>query len=191
MRRTAGAVVVGAGVIGASTAYHLAAKGVDDVLLLDKAEPSMLRVIIGGVIVVMGLLSLREIRFPYATFPGSGLFFGFITCLAVTALSIGGLIGAVYALAQKWPAQTVRASLAAMFVLSGSVQLSLYAVAGLYSRSTLTIVGLLVPGVLIGFWLAGYLVGRLNERTFRYVVIGLVVTGGFILLGRELLGVAR
>ena len=40
MRRTAGAVVVGAGVIGASTAYHLAAKGVDDVLLLDKAGPA-------------------------------------------------------------------------------------------------------------------------------------------------------
>lgn len=157
------------------------------VLLLDQAEPSLLRVIIGAVIVVMGLLSLREIRFPYATFPGSGLFFGFITCLMVTAISIGGLIGAVYAIAQKWPAQTVRASLAAMFVVSGTVQLTLYAVAGLYSRSSLTIVGLLIPGVLLGFWLAGLLVERLNERTFRHVVIALVVTGGSILLVRELL----
>ena len=155
-------------------------------LLLDQAEPSLLRVVIGVVIVVMGLLSIREIRFPYATFPGSGLFFGFITCLMVTAISIGGLIGAVYALAQKWPAQTVRASLAAMFVVSGTMQVVLYAVTGLYSRSTLTIVGLMIPGVLLGFWLAGLLVGRLNERAFRNVVIGLVVTGGSILLVREL-----
>ena len=100
-------------------------------LLLGQAEPSLLRVIIGAVIVVMGLLSIREIRFPYATFPGSGLFFGFITCLLVTALSIGGLIGAVYTLAQKWPAQTMRASLAAMFVVSGAMQVTLYAVTGL------------------------------------------------------------
>lgn len=156
-------------------------------LLLDQAEPGLLRVIIGAVIVVMGLLSIREIRFPYATFPGSGLFFGFITCLSVTALSIGGLIGAVYTLAQKWPAQTMRASLAAMFVVSGSMQLVLYAVTGLYSRSTLTIVGMMVPGVLVGFWLAGLLVGRLNEQIFRRVVIALVVTGGTILLVRELL----
>ena len=155
-------------------------------LLLGQAEPSLLRVIIGAVIVVMGLLSIREIRFPYATFPGSGLFFGFITCLLVTALSIGGLIGAVYTLAQKWPAQTMRASLAAMFVVSGAMQVTLYAVTGLYSRSELTIVGLMVPGVLVGFWLAGLLVGRLNEQAFRRAVIALVVTGGTILLVREL-----
>ena len=92
----------------------------------------------------------------------------------------------VYALAQKWPAQTVRASLAAMFVVSGTMQVVLYAVTGLYSRSTLTIVGLMIPGVLLGFWLAGLLVGRLNERAFRNVVIALVVTGGSILLVREL-----
>ena len=158
------------------------------VLLLDWAEPSLLRLVIGVVIVVMGLLSLREIRFPYATFPGSGVFFGFITCLAVSALSIGGLIGAVYTLAQRWPAQTMRASLAAMFVLSGAGQVALYAATGLYSRNTLTIVGLLVPGALLGFGLAALLVGRLNEQTFRRVVIALVVTGGTILLGRELLG---
>ncbi len=40
MRQTADAIVVGAGVIGASTAYHLAAKGVGNVMLLDKAGPA-------------------------------------------------------------------------------------------------------------------------------------------------------
>ncbi len=156
-------------------------------LLLDQAEPSLLRLIIGVMIVAMGLLSLREVRFPYATFPGSGLVFGFVTCLMVTATSIGGLIGGVYAVAQKWPAQTVRASLAAMFTVTGMTQVVLYAVTGLYSQSTLTIVGLLIPGVLVGFWLASKLVGRLNEQTFRYAVIAMVVTGGTFLLGRELL----
>ena len=156
------------------------------VSLLNLAEPSLLRIIIGAVIVVMGLLSLREIRLPYATFPGSGLCFGFITCLAVTALSIGGLIGAVYALAQRWPAQMVRASLALMFVLSGSFSIVLYAATGLYSRETLITVGLMIPALLLGFGLASLLVGRLNEQVFRNAVIALVVTGGTILIVREL-----
>jgi len=40
MKQTADAIVVGAGVIGASTAYHLAAKGIGNVVLLDKAGPA-------------------------------------------------------------------------------------------------------------------------------------------------------
>ena len=103
------------------------------VLLLNVAEPRSAAHHHRRVIVVLGLLNLREINFPFATFPGSGLFFGFVTCLAVTAISIGGPLGAVYAIAQKWPAQTVRASLAAMFVLSGITSVALYAATGLYS----------------------------------------------------------
>ncbi len=36
VRRTAGAIVIGGGAMGASTAYHLAAAGVEDVLLLER-----------------------------------------------------------------------------------------------------------------------------------------------------------
>ena len=157
------------------------------VLLLNVAEPSVLRIIIGGLIVALGLLSLRDIDLPIATFPGSGLVFGFVTCMAVTAISIGGPLGAVYAIAQRWPTQQTRASLGVMFVLSGAASVALYAVTGLYSTSIVTMVGLTVPGVLAGFGLAGLLVGRLNERVFRYVVIALVVVGGSILLAREIL----
>ena len=71
------------------------------------AEPGLLRIIIGVVIVTLGLLNLREIKLSIATFPGSGVVFGFITCLAVTAISIGGPLAAVYAIAQRWPTQTV------------------------------------------------------------------------------------
>ena len=36
--KTAGVVVIGGGVMGASVAYHLAARGVKDVVLLEKEE---------------------------------------------------------------------------------------------------------------------------------------------------------
>ena len=158
------------------------------VLLLNVSEPAALRVVIGGVIIVLGLVSLREINLPFATFPGSGLFFGIITCLAVTAISIGGVIAAIYAIAQKWPAQTVRASLACVFVLSGITQVALYAVSGLYTAGTAVTVGLTLPAILVGFGLAALLVNRLNEKVFRYVVVVLVIFGGSVLLARELLG---
>ena len=156
------------------------------VLLLNVSEPGALRIVIGGVIVLLGLLNLREIEFPLATFPGSGMVFGFVTCFGVTAISIGGVVAAIYAIAQKWPAQNVRASLAFLFVLTGITQVVLYAFSGLYPAGTSVMVGLTVPAVLLGFGLAALLVGRLNEKVFRYVVVVVVIFGGTMLIIREL-----
>lgn len=158
------------------------------VLLLNVSEPGALRIVIGGVIVLLGLLNLREIEFPFATFPGSGMFFGFVTCFGVTAISIGGVVAAIYAIAQKWPAQTIRASLAFLFVLTGITQVVLYAFSGLYPAGTAVMVGVTAPAVLLGFGVAALLVGRLNERIFRYVVVAVVIFGGTVLIIRELVG---
>ena len=156
------------------------------VLLLNVAEPGSLRIVIGGFIIILALLNLKEIDLPYATFPGSGLLFGFVTCFAVTAISIGGFLAAIYALAQKWPAQKVRATLAAVFVLSGVTQVCLYAVSGLYTASTAITLGLTVPAVFLGFGIAGFLVSRINESMFRHTVIVVVTVGGVFLIIREL-----
>ena len=88
------------------------------VFVLNITAPSILRIAIGVVIVVMGLLSLRESRLPIATFPGSGIVYGFATCLTTTAISIGGPLGGIYAVAQRWPPPTARAALAVMFSVS-------------------------------------------------------------------------
>ncbi len=158
------------------------------VFVLNVAEPGLLRIIIGVVIVALGMLSLRENPLPIVTFPGSGLFYGFVTCLAVTAISIGGPLGGVYAIAQRWPTQTIRAAMAGMFVSSSGMAVVLYAFTGLYDRDTLINLGMLVPGLLLGVGIASLLVGRLNDKAFRYVVIVLVVAGGSMLLARELWG---
>ncbi len=158
------------------------------VFVLNITAPGVLRIAIGVVIVVVALLNLRELKIPVATFPGSGIIYGFATCLATTAISIGGPLGGVYAVAQRWPTQTVRAALAAMFGMSSLLAVVLFAFSGLYTRETLINAGLLLPGLLAGFCIANLLVGRLNEGMFRRVVLALVMLGGGMLLGRELLG---
>ena len=158
------------------------------VFALNVTDPGILRIAIGVVIVALGLLNLAESRVPVATFPGSGIFYGFATCLTTTAISIGGPLGGVYAVAQRWPTQTVRAALATMFGFSSLLAVVLFAFTGLYTRDTLINAGMLLPGLLLGFGIASLLVGRLNEGTFRKAVIVLVVLAGSVLLGREILG---
>ena len=158
------------------------------VFVLNVTAPSVLRIAIGVVIVVMGLLSLRETKFPLATFRGSGIVYGFATCLTTTAISIGGPLGGIYAVAQRWPTQTARAALALMFSVSSLLAVVLFALTGLYTRDTLINTALLLPGLLVGFGIAKILVGRLNQQAFRRAVIVIVVLAGCMLLARELLG---
>ena len=158
------------------------------VFVLNVAAPSFLRIAIGVVIVVMGLLSLRETRFPLATFPGSGIVYGFATCLTTTAISIGGPLGGIYAVAQRWPTETARAALALMFCVSSLLAVVLFAFTGLYTRETLINAAMLLPGLLAGFAIAKVLVRRLNQQAFRRTVIVIVVLAGCMLLVRELLG---
>ena len=158
------------------------------VFVLNVTAPGVLRIAIGVVIVVMGLLNLRELKIPIGTFPGSGIFYGFVTCLTTTSISIGGPLGGVYAVAQRWPTQTAPAALAAMFSVSSLLAVVLFALAGLYTRDTLINAGMLLPGLLVGFGIASLLVGRLNQQVFRRVVTVLVVLAGGMLLGRELFG---
>ena len=157
------------------------------VLALRSADPVTLKIIIGVVIIVLGLLSLKDIQLPLARHRLAGPIFGFATCLAVNSISIGGPLGAIYALAQRWPPQTIRASLALMFVTADIAAFALYSATGLVNRTTLANIGVLAPGLIIGFGIASLLVNRLNEQVFRYVVVVVVLAGGSVLLTRELL----
>jgi uncharacterized membrane protein YfcA len=112
--------------------------------------------------------------------------FGFLASLSVTTLSIGGPLAAIYVIAQRWPPDTMRVSLAFYFLISYVLAFALYAGAGLVDRETLLNIGLLVPALLAGFGLATLIVKRINERAFRYVAIAVIITGGAVLLLREM-----
>ena len=115
----------------------------------------------------------------------AGPIFGFFTSLCITSLSIGGPLAAIYVIAQKWPAPVMRASLAFFFLSTYVLAFALYATVGLLDLDTLANVGLLVPGLLVGFGLASLIVGRINEAVFRYVAIGVIISGSVVLLIRE------
>lgn len=156
------------------------------VLALGAANPTVLRLTIAVVILFLAGLSMFNIQLPLARRRAAGPFFGFLTSLSVTTLSIGGPLAAIYVIAQRWPPPVMRASLAFYFLLSDVAAITLYFWTGLVPRDTLMNIGILVPALLLGFGVATLLVRRMNDRVFRYVAIGVIVTGSLVLLGREL-----
>ena len=155
------------------------------VLLLNSASPTALRVTIAIVIIFLGLFSLSNVQLPFAQRRGAGLTFGFLTSLAITTIGIGGPLGAIYSMARGWKAETVRAVLALFFLTSDAMAFVLYAATGLVGRDTLANIGVMTPGLLIGFVLSAVLVTRINERIFRYFVVAVIVAAGSVTLVRE------
>jgi uncharacterized membrane protein YfcA len=155
------------------------------VLVLKSTDPGVLKITIAVVILILGALSLFNIQIPLTRRKVSGPVFGFLASLSVTTLSIGGPLAAIYVIAQKWPPDVMRASLAFYFLTFYVLAFAVYAGTGLVDRDTLVNIGRLVPGLLAGFVLATRIVGRINERAFRYVAIAVIITGGLALLLKE------
>jgi|GEM_PF-224896 len=158
------------------------------VLALDSASPATLRITIALVILGLAPLTLWNIQLPFFHSRHSAPFVGFLTSLSVATLSIGGPLAAIYVIAQRWPPQVIRATLASYFLLNNIFAFALYARAGLVHRDTIANIGILLPGVLVGFGLATLVVRRMDAQVFRYVALAVIVVGGVLLLGRELTG---
>ena len=159
------------------------------VLLLNSASPGALRMTIAIVVIFLGLLSLSKIQLPFAQRRLAGATFGFLTSLANTTIGIGGPLGAIYSMAQGWKAESVRAVLALFFLTSDIVAFVLYVATGLVGRDTLANIGVMTPGLFVGFAVSSFLANRINERVFRYAVVVVIVVAGSMTLLRELGGV--
>ena len=157
------------------------------VLLLANADAGILRIAIGIVIFVLGVITLFNIQLPMVKTRLTGGVVGFLTSLSITTISIGGPVVAIYAVAQQWPAQKVRTTLAFYFLVSYLAAFGFYAWAGLLHRETLLNIGILIPGLVAGLGLAGLIARRINQRIFRYAVAAVVIAGAVMLLSRELL----
>ncbi len=155
------------------------------VVFLNFADPVVLRMAIGGIILVLGILVLFKVQIPLGGHRLGGPVFGFLASLSITSLSIGGPLAAVYVMAQGWPPPVMRAALAFFFLSNYVLAFVLYFLFGLVDRNTLANAGLLVPGLLAGLGLANLIVNRINESVFRYAAIAVIIAGSLVLLGRE------
>jgi len=155
------------------------------VLALDSANPTVLRVTIAVLILCLALFNVLNIQVPLTRRRFSGPVFGFLTSLSTTTLSIGGPLAAVYVMAQRWPREVIRASLAFYFLVTGIAAFVLYAWAGLVEWDTIASIGILLPGLVVGFGLANLTAQRMNEQLFRYVATGVIIISSLVTLGRE------
>ncbi len=155
------------------------------VFLLNVAAPTVLRNAIVGLILVIAVVNLANVRIPGARTRFAAVGFGFTTTLLTTTLSIGGPLAGIYAIAQDWSRETMRATLAVYFLLAGVLGLALYAATGLIPREMVFDIGVGVPAVVVGSLAGGWVSRRMGLTVFRYAVLFVIIGGCLALLGRE------
>ena len=156
------------------------------VVLLNAADPVILRLTIVGLILVLGVMSLFQISLPGARRRWAAPVCGFTTALMVTTLGVGGPLGGLYTIEQDWSRDTMRGTLALYFFLASGLAMVMFVAIGLVPTDTAQNIGVLAIAVVLGSGVAAVVARRMSLGFFRYAVLAVTIGGSASLLAREL-----
>jgi uncharacterized membrane protein YfcA len=143
-----------------------------------------LSLMFGASLVLAVLLTWRTSRIT--TSPRNLVIGGFFSGLIGTATSIGGPpIALVY---QEQNRITARNELAAFFLIGTPISIVMLVQQGLVDQASLLLSLGLLPGVLLGFWLATRLDGHINARSAKPVLLIISTASALLVLYRGLQG---
>ena len=157
------------------------------VAILKFADPTVIRVGIVVLILMLAALSLKEFEgeIPFASV--LGVVAGFTVGATLTAFAVGGPLIVLFLLARNLGRRSVRGAMALYLLVIAGIGVVAYASSGLYNLERLTLVAIVLVPAFIGFGLGGLLIQRMNERMFRYVVLGIIGLSSMAVLVPEVM----
>ena len=133
-------------------------------------------------ILLLAALSLRKFNREILSAGLLGIAAGFVVGATLTAFAVGGPLIVLFLLARNLGRRSVRGAMALYLLVIAGIGVFAYAFAGLYTVERLTLVGIVLIPSFIGFGLGTLLIQRMNERIFRYVVLGIVTLSSMAVL---------
>lgn len=158
------------------------------VLILDSASPAGLRIAIAIVILILVVPTALNVQLPFKRTGITSPIFGFLGAMLVTGMGVGTPLVVLYLVNQKWPASTIRASIAFFSLMVAITAVTIYGFSGMYTEERVKLIFQLVPMVLLGVGVASILVRHVDDRRLRQAVLIVVVAASIGLLGKEVVG---
>ena len=113
---------------------------------------------------------------------------GFAVGVLLPTSGVAGSLVMLYLMTKNWRRHTVRAAMAFFLVSLMLFAVIGFAVAGLYTPQRLTLIGIVIIPSIIGLAIGAMLVGRINERMFQYIIIGVIIVSSIVVLAQEIIG---
>jgi uncharacterized membrane protein YfcA len=138
-------------------------------LLILWLDPDLLGLWLGATVLLAVAISIRSVAITPTT--GHMMIAGFFSGFMGTSSSIGGPPMAL--IMQHQDAQFIRGNLAAFFVVSTLMTLAMLVPVGFFGTEQLLLSLPLLPGTLLGYWLARKTWHLISPRTLRYTTLAL------------------
>ena len=151
--------------------------------VLNWAAPAHMRAFIGLALIAFSFYSLIRPKLP--TVNGGRVADAVVGVLSGLFAGGSGLAGVpviVWATLRRWSKDELRAVFQPVAVVIFIMTLAWFGGTGLVTADTLRLFAIGLPAVLIGTWLGLKLYGKLDEATFRAVVLVLLLISGLTLL---------
>jgi hypothetical protein len=153
------------------------------VAILAWINPAYVRFGVGVLLVIYTIYSLtRPVFAPIKIGVGTDIAIGISNGLLGGLTGRGGVISTISCQLRGWPKDVQRAVFQpVLFVAFVAISIS-QAVAGNITKDTLALYGLGVPFMVAGLWSGFRLFGKINDETFRKIVLILLLFAGLSLI---------
>lgn len=155
------------------------------VLILKFADPSVMRIGISALIIALAAAAAVNFQRDFPLSKSVGILAGFGVGVVLPAFGVGGPLVTLYLLTRNWDRQSIRAAMAFYLLALDVFGIAGYAVAGLYTTETLTLIWLMAVPMLAGLGLGALILRVMSERIFRYTVLTIIISSSVMVLVRE------
>lgn len=167
----------------------LAGMAVGEVSLSRAPEP-LLKCLLGLVILYACLGGVRAGFSARTAGRGWGVAAGLVAGAMGVSIGVNGPPIVAWAARQGWTREAFKATLTLYFLLSGLCIVVAQGAQGRIDGQTLKYAAATLPGMLLGLWIGNACCGKVQDRTFRLAVYGLLTAMGLSLLWQAGAGMA-
>jgi len=146
--------------------------------VLSVIDPDYVRLGVGVIVIFSALLLVRDVRLPGAGTRWGTLVAGTVSGALSTSTGLAGPPIVLLLAARGLPKHEFRGTSALYFLPMSIVGLAVLALRGLVEAGEIPLGLLLIPAAIAGKALGTVLLGRVSERTFRALTLGLVILTG-------------
>lgn len=153
------------------------------VSILAYVNPTYVRLGVGVLLVLYSVYSLtRPVFAPMKIGAGTDIAIGISNGMLGGLTGLGGVISTISCQWRGWPKDVQRAVFQPVLFIAFVVISISQAVAGSFTRDTLTLYAVGVPFMVSGLWIGFKLFGKINDETFRKTVLVLLLFAGLSLI---------
>jgi uncharacterized membrane protein YfcA len=151
---------------------------------IKNANESLVRIILGAILVLFGLYYLISPRLPYLQGEGTSYAFGLASGILGGAYNSNGPPIVIYGALRRWAPASFRATLQGVFLPTNLLVIVGHVLAGLTTPTVVKLYGISLPFMLGATLLGMYLGKRIPKGQFNRIVYGFLVVMGVLLIVR-------